>query len=78
MIATAEKLLINHAQAAQLLGISGPTLTRMRMAGQVPFVRIGDGRKGIKYSVAALTRWVAKHGTTQRPAVVKRRALAKA
>ena len=52
-----EKLLLNHGEAARLLGISETTLRQMRDRGDVPgVVRLGNRAR---YSVEALKEWIA-------------------
>ncbi|WP_428304413.1 helix-turn-helix domain-containing protein [Lacipirellula sp.] len=47
-----EKLLYTEPQAAKLLNLSTKTLSRLRKAGKLQFVRIGDA---IRYELDALT-----------------------
>ena len=61
-----EPLLVNGLQAANMLGISAMTLLRLRTAGEIPFVTIKGGKKGIRYSVADLREWIADRSTRER------------
>ena len=53
--------LLNNAEAAALLSISAKTLVAMCEKGVIPFVRIMDHAKGIRYSERSLTTWIAEH-----------------
>jgi excisionase family DNA binding protein len=55
-----KRLLLNNVEASDLLSISPRTLVNMRLAGEIPFVRLRDGTKGIRYSTEALREWIAK------------------
>ncbi len=59
-MSTTEKLLLDNASAAELLSVSPRTLVKLRDAGEIPFVRVGDGRKGVRYSTEALKAFVSK------------------
>jgi excisionase family DNA binding protein len=59
MITITDKLLVASAEAAAMLGISERTLLSMRKAGEIQFIRVRDGRKGIRYSVLELRHWIA-------------------
>jgi hypothetical protein len=50
--------LLTHTDAARFLGISERELRRLRDTGAVPIVRLNAGRKGRRYSVAALQKWI--------------------
>jgi excisionase family DNA binding protein len=57
-------LLLDNASAAEMLSISPRTLVKLREGGELPFVRLQDGTKGIRYSLAALEEWIAQRQTT--------------
>jgi excisionase family DNA binding protein len=54
------KLLLNHGEAADLLGVSAPTLLKMRESGQVPYLRLNSGKLGVRYSTRALENWISQ------------------
>lgn len=66
MAALTKQLLVNHTDAAAMLNVSHVTLLKMRRARTIPFVRVRPGRKGIRYSVLALEKWVARQQTKRR------------
>jgi excisionase family DNA binding protein len=49
-------LLITPGGAAKLLAISPRTLWSMTASGEIPSVRVG--KRGRRYSLAALQRWI--------------------
>jgi excisionase family DNA binding protein len=57
-----EKLLLTEVEAAKALGISPRTLWTLRDEGKIPFVRIG---KCVRYSIEALKKWIAEHGSNR-------------
>jgi len=73
MTTTPDRILLNNAQAAELLSISPKTLVNMRLAGEIPYVKLWDDRtKGIRYSLDALKAWVAeRQQSNERPSPKK-------
>ena len=51
-------LLVTPPVAAQSLAISERKLWAMTASGEIPHIRIG---RSVRYSVAALDRWIADH-----------------
>jgi len=66
------RLLLDRGEAAAALHISPRTLWTLTQAGQVPHLRIG---RQVRYSIAALERWVAERSTAA-PAVPAESAVA--
>lgn len=60
MIATSEQLLVTSTKAAKMLDVSMKTLCSMREAGEVPFVRVRPGRKGVRFSIKSLENWITE------------------
>lgn len=58
---TIDKLLYTEVQAAKLLSISSKTLSRLRKAGKLQFVRIGNA---IRYDMEALTSMIQSNKAT--------------
>jgi predicted DNA-binding transcriptional regulator AlpA len=57
---TNERLLVKAVEAARLLSVSEKTLWSLTAPrGPIPVVRIGE--RSIRYSVAALQRWIEQH-----------------
>lgn len=56
-----EKLLFTEPQAAKLLNLSTKTLSRLRKAGQLQFVRIGNA---VRYELEALTALIQGNRAT--------------
>lgn len=69
MVATVGPLLVNSTEAAKMLDVSPKTLFNMRSAGEVPFVRIRAGRKGVRFSVLSLQNWITEQELRQQQAV---------
>jgi len=57
------KFVLNEREAAAALGVSLRHLQRLRLAGEVPFVRLGARRVG--YSVHQLYRWLDERAVTE-------------
>jgi excisionase family DNA binding protein len=49
--------LFNYQQASRYLGISVSKLKKLKAAGDVPFVPIGDS---IRFRIASLHRWIQR------------------
>ena len=53
--------LISTKEAAEVLGISPAFLERDRWRGaSIPFIRIGNGKGAVRYSVASLEEYIQK------------------
>ena len=53
--------LISTKEAAEVLGVSSAFLERDRWRGaSIPFVRIGNGKGAVRYSVATLGEYIQK------------------
>ena len=53
--------LIDTKHAAEVLGISPAFLERDRWRGaSIPFIRIGNGKGAVRYSVATLEEYISK------------------
>jgi hypothetical protein len=52
--------LLNNTEAAAMLSVSPKTLVALRERGDVPFVRILDHAKGVRYSEKSLAAWIAE------------------
>jgi excisionase family DNA binding protein len=57
---THEPLLVNISEACKLLDVSSKTLYTMRASGEIPFIRLRTGRKGVRFSVRSLQEWIAQ------------------
>jgi excisionase family DNA binding protein len=64
-IQSKERLLIKAQEAAELLAISPRTLHELTKAGKVPCIKLG--RRGVRYSPAALKIWIENHVTGDWP-----------
>lgn len=53
-----ENRLLKYSEAAEFLSMSESYLRRLKARGEVPCVSIGS--RGIRFSVASLSRWVEK------------------
>jgi excisionase family DNA binding protein len=51
-------LLIKPREAARMLSVSEKTLWTLTKGGVIPVVRVGE--RSVRYSVAALERWIAE------------------
>jgi predicted site-specific integrase-resolvase len=60
MTADTPDRLLNNSEAAELLSISPKTLVALRDKGVIPFVKILDHAKGVRYSERSLTQWIAE------------------
>lgn len=61
--ANPQRILVTEEQGAELLSISVQTLYRLRMAGDVPFVQLGN--RNIRYLVSDLVAWAESRRQTR-------------
>jgi excisionase family DNA binding protein len=59
-----QALLLNSRDAAEVLAISEPHLSRLTRSGTIPHVRVG---KCLRYSVETLQNWVRQSGSIESP-----------
>lgn len=53
------RLLLNEREAARRLNVSPRTLFSMRMAGKIPFIRMGTNL--VRYSESSLIEWITQN-----------------
>lgn len=60
--------LLDNAAAAAMLSISTRTLAKLRDNGEIPAVRVCGGRKGIRFSRAAVEQFISNRPRVGSPA----------
>jgi excisionase family DNA binding protein len=69
-IQNVQSLALRPREAAKALGISPRLLWQLTHAGEIPYVRIGSGkRRTVLYPTAGLQAWLTRRGRTASPVV---------